>query len=994
MKKRGLLILAAATLLFSCSQPAESSSLPSSEESSVAPSASNSGEKSGFVDATKELVLVYKEDLEDYPFPGYFVADYKGKEPKILIPDEATVDGRTAPILGVEKYAFSKRAGIEAIAFGKNVSYLGEGAFLDSGVKRIYATPSLVRIHKDAFLQSQIEFYRNASGILCIPSFENEECVAISARHFSLSDGNSLGNVETIADHAFDEAFYFPPLSDRVVAIGDVERKDGQRFNLGNRTDGLVHVGANALQGEGALMLGGKRTFVGESFYKCVTEEPQIGFLGEENYLSVGAFSSISSRDSTPVHLSFDPAHWFDTRGKEALGDVDVDVSFPESVESPFGAMKTRFEVPDSVAELDAYEFAKCKGLTHVHLPQPLPLGDYAFYECENLEVFEADGDRDKAISIGTRAFGGCKNLLSLSFAVNKIGEAPFEGCSSLSSLSITGLRINGPTFKKDLFGSSGLSSLSLATIDCDFDGAVDYSWLTKLIAFPELREPLGSLQGCSSITDLTIPEGVTELPSYFCRDCVSLKAVKLPSTLKKIGNSAFQGCTSLEEIEIPEGVESIGSAAFESSGLKQIAIPPKVKTLPERSLSSASLQQVFLPIGLEKVDRNAFRDCPSTLKVGIRYSTTEELFASRDYYSNLSYFDKSFLMPDGKALIDLEIPSSVKSISPYQFYRCRDLKSVNFSEGIEEIGAFAFDYCSGLAGKIVLPDTLKSASFLFGNCPSDIEVSVPSTVEALSNCQKISIRMVSPESLLSHSTASWKGISSWKLTDQGGNEITSLAIPSTVMDIWASMEEKPYGLNQCANLTEIFLPEGMTSVPDYLFSHCSSLETIHFPSTLTTIGEHSFEFCSKLTSIALPDSLAEIKQRGFYSCQKLETVQFGKGLREIGAYAFAYAYALKSIALPSLLETIGDYAFYRSLHLENVSFPSSLVSIGQYAFSKTYLGEIYVPVSVTSIGKGAFTEILSNGFICSCGAASKPDGWDSDWIWSGAQITWGVPEP
>lgn len=993
MKKRGLLILAAATLLFSCGKSAESSSLPSSEESSVAPSASTSGEKSGFVDATKDLVLIYQEDFEEYPFPGYFVADYKGKEAKILIPDEATVDGRTAPILGVEKYAFSKRAGLEAIAFGKNVSYLGEGAFLDSGVKRIYATPSLVRIHKDAFLNSQIEFHRNSRGIFCIPSFENEECVAISAPHFSSINANSLGNVETIADHAFDEALYLPQLSNRIVAIGDVERKDGQRFSLGNCINGLVHVGANALQGEGSLTLGGKRTYVGESFYKCVTENPQIGFLGEENYLSVGAFSSISSRDGTPVHLSFDPAHWFDTRGKKAIGDSNVDVSFPESVKSPFEAMRTRFEVPDSVSELGAYEFAKCKGLTHVRLPKSLPLGDYAFYECESLEVFETVGDRDKAISLGTRAFSGCKNLLSLSLAVNKIGEAPLEGCSSLSSLSITGLRINGPTFKEDLFGSKALSSFSLAAIDCDFDGAPDYSWLTNLIAFPEPREPLGPFQGCSSIRDLKIPEGVTELPSYFCRDCISLKAVKLPSTLKEIGNSAFQGCTSLEEIEIPEGVESIGIAAFESTGLKQITIPSKVKTLPERSLSSASLQQVFLPIGLEKVDNAAFRDCPTTMKVGICYSTTEELFASHDYYQALRYFDKSFLMPGGKVLVDLEIPSSVKSISAYQFYRCHDLKSVTFSEGIEEIGAFAFDYCSGLSGKIVLPDTLKSASYLFWIRPDDIEVSVPSTVETLSNCQNLSIRMVSPESLLSHSTASWQGIPSWKLTDEGGNEITSLTIPSTVMNIWASMEGKPYGLKQCSNLKEVFLPKGMTSIPDYLFSHCSSLETIHFPSTLTTIGEYSFEFCSKLTSITFPDSLVEIKERGFYSCQKLGTVQFGKGLREIGIYAFAYTYALKSIALPSPLEAIGDYAFYKS-SLENVSFPSSLVSIGQYAFNQTYLGEIYVPVSVTSIGKDAFTEIHARTLLCSCGAASKPDGWNSEWIFSGAKITWAVPEP
>ena len=992
MKKRGLLILAAATLLFACGQPAESSSLPSSEKSSVAPSASSSDEKSGFIDATKDLVLVYREDLEEYPFPGYFVADYKGKEAKIFIPDEATVEGRTAPILGVEKYAFSKRTGIEAIAFGKNVAYLGEGAFLDSGIKKIYATSSLVRIHKDAFAQSQIEFHRNDSGMLCIPSFENNECVVVSALSGTYSEA-SLANVEAIADHSFDKASNLPTLPRQIVAVGDVERSDGERFKLTSTDIRLKHVGANALKGSSPLTLYGPRTFVGKGFYKCSVQEPKLAFLSEETSLAIGAFSAMESTEGKAVQLSFDPAHWFDVSGKKALSDPNVEVAFPADVASPFGTMKTRFDAPKTIRSIGAYEFARCTGLESVSFTNAVPIGEYAFYGCLKLKAFNTSAFGEKPISVGARAFAGCKSLEYFGGNITSFGTSPFEGCSSLKKISVDGIRLYGATFKRDLFGSDSLDSIALETIQCDFDGAVDYSGLTKLTLFPPLTASLGSFEGCASITTLTIPEGVTELPTYFCRNCVSLQSVKLPSTLKKIGNSAFQGCTSLQSIEIPENVESIGVASFASSGLAEVTIPSSVKTIGERALSTSSLKSVSLPIGLESVDSTAFSDCSSATEIRIRYSTTEELFAKRSYHESLRLFKKSYINPQGEILSELQVPSSVKSIYPYQFHRCQDLTSVTFADGIEEIGAFAFDYCSGLAGKIVLPDTLKSASSLFGNCPSVTEISVPSTVETLSNCQKLSIRMVSPESLLSHSTASWKAISSWKLTDQSGTEITSLTIPSTVLDIWASMEGKPYGLNQCSNLSEVFLPAGMTSIPDYLFSYCSSLETIHFPSTLTTIGEYSFQFCSKLTLITLPDSLVEIKQRSFYSCQKLETVQFGKGLREIGVYAFAYAYALKSIALPSPLETIGTYAFYKS-SLENVSFPSSLVSIGQYAFNQTYLGEIYIPVSVTSIGKGAFTETHASALLCSCGAASKPDGWETGWIWSGAQITWCVPEP
>ena len=992
MKKRGLLILAATALLFACGQPAESSSVPSSEESSSVPSASSSDEESGFVDATKDLVLVYQESLGDYPFPGYFVADYKGKEAKISIPDEATVDGKTAPILGVEKYAFSKRTGIEAIAFGKNVAYIGEGAFLDSGIKRIYGTSSLVRIHKDAFTQSQIEFYRNASGMLCIPSFENDECVVISASSATQSE-NPLANVEAIADHAFDNASFLPSLPEHIVAVGDLERKDGERFKLTSSNVRLCHIGANALEGSVALALQGPRTYVGEGFYKCSVQEPKLAFLGQETSLAIGAFSEIESTGGEGIQLSFDPANWFEVKGKKALGDPNVEVVFPEDVAQPYERFKTRFDIDWKARSLGAYEFARCTGLEIVSGSALTSIGDYAFYGCEKLKDLIGIGDPETSMSIGTRAFGGCKSLEYFGGNISSFGAAPFEGCSSLKKISVDGIRLNGATFKKDLFGSDGLDSIALETIHCDFDGAVDYSGLTKLTGFPPLTASLGSFEGCSSITTLTVPEGVTELPTYFCRNCASLQSVKLPSTLKKIGNSAFQGCTSLQSIEIPENVESIGVASFASSGLKEVTIPVSVKTIGERALSTSSLESVTLPIGLESVDSTAFFDCSSSMKVSIRYSTAEELFAKRSYHESLRLFDKRYQTQEGNVLQELQVPSTVKSIYPYQFHRCRDLTSLSFADGIEEIGGFAFDYCSDLAGKISLPDSLKSASSLFGNCPSVTEVSVPSTIETLSNCENLSIRMVSPESLLSHPASSWRNVSSWKLTDLIGEEVTSLSIPSSVLETWASMEGTPFGLRNCSSLREVTLPEGTTSLPNYLFSYCSSLETVHLPSTLASIGEYSFQFCSKLVEIALPDSLVEIKDRGFYSCQKLENVQFGNALKTIGTYAFAYAYMLKSVTLPSPLESIGAAAFYKAA-LETVSFPSTLASIGQNAFNQTYLSNVYIPVSVTSIGKGAFTEIHQNSFSASCGAASRPEGWDSGWIWSGAQVTWGVPEP
>ena len=53
-----------------------------------------------------------------------------------------------------------------------------------------------------------------------------------------------------------------------------------------------------------------------------------------------------------------------------------------------------------------------------------------------------------------------------------------------------------------------------------------------------------------------------------------------------------------------------------------------------------------------------------------------------------------------------------------------------------------------------------------------------------------------------------------------------------------------PYGC------TEWTVPEGVTTIPNYLFSHCSNLTSITLPSTLTTVGNYGFRVCSSLQTM------------------------------------------------------------------------------------------------------------------------------------------------
>ena len=66
-----------------------------------------------------------------------------------------------------------------------------------------------------------------------------------------------------------------------------------------------------------------------------------------------------------------------------------------------------------------------------------------------------------------------------------------------------------------------------------------------------------------SSLTEVTIPEGVTSIRTFAFRSCSSLTKAIIPEGVTSIGESAFQSCGSLTEVTIPKSVTSIEYFAF-----------------------------------------------------------------------------------------------------------------------------------------------------------------------------------------------------------------------------------------------------------------------------------------------------------------------------------------------------------------------------------------------------------------------------------------------
>lgn len=158
------------------------------------------------------------------------------------------------------------------------------------------------------------------------------------------------------------------------------------------------------------------------------------------------------------------------------------------------------------------------------------------------------------------------------------------------------------------------------------------------------------------------------------------------------------------------------------------------------------------------------------------------------------------------------------------------------------------------------------------------------------------------------------------------------------------------------------------------LYINGNLLTDLTVPDSITSINNYTFSGCTSITSVTLPNCITKICDDAFSFCDNLEKVEFGHELKSIGNYAFAYT-SLKNITIPDSVTYIGDYAF-SCCSFESIVIPDSLTSVNDYAFSYcNKLKTVIIPDSVTKIGYSAFDECLLISNVLFKGSKSQ---WNS----------------
>lgn len=119
------------------------------------------------------------------------------------------------------------------------------------------------------------------------------------------------------------------------------------------------------------------------------------------------------------------------------------------------------------------------------------------------------------------------------------------------------------------------------------------------------------SLNKCSSLTEITIPEGVTKIGTNAFYGCSQLTSITIPSTIKNM-DTAFPSNPKLSQVTLTNGIYRISSSAFKDcTGLTEIKIPTSVYEICSDAFNGCTgLTSVTLEKGINIINRNAFKDC------------------------------------------------------------------------------------------------------------------------------------------------------------------------------------------------------------------------------------------------------------------------------------------------------------------------------------------------------------------------------------------------
>ena len=469
----------------------------------------------------------------------YKNTSYNSYTGDIAIPESVVYNEKTYSVTSIGSSAFSRCTGLTSVTIPKSVTSIGSSAFSGcTGLPSVIIPNSVTSIGSRAF--------DNCTGLTAVTIPNSVTSIGSDAFYGCHFVKESFINNSTLTSNTYWGA-----------TIHDIETTDGLLI-----TDNVVRYcrrWATSITIPNSVTSIGERAFSNCSGLTSVAIPNSVTSIGEYAFYDCSGLKKV---------IVPDIAAWCGI-AFEGLYSYSNPLYYAGHLYSDETTEITNLIIPNSVTSIEDRAFVGCSGLTSVTIPNSVTsIGKYAFDGCHFVkesfinnstltsntywgatihDIETTDGllitDNvvrycrrwatsitipNSVTSIGERAFSNCSGLTSVAIpnSVTSIGEYAFYDCSGLKKVIVP-----------DIAAWCGIA----------FEGLYPYS------------NPLyyaGHLYNdeTTEITNLIIPNYVTNIGGYAFVNCSSLTSVTIPNSVTSIGSSAFSGCM-LENILLKSNI-------------------------------------------------------------------------------------------------------------------------------------------------------------------------------------------------------------------------------------------------------------------------------------------------------------------------------------------------------------------------------------------------------------------------------------------------------
>ena len=434
------------------------------------------------------------------------------------------------------------------------------------------------------------------------------------------------------------------------------------------------------------------------------------------------------------------------------------------------------------------------------------------------------------------------------------------------------------------------------------------------------------------TLNKLTIPETIdgvriTKISDYAFESNIKLEEITFSNSLHEIGKYAFISCTALKQIDLPSNITVIGKYAFSNCC--------NVEVINYSSMVT-NIENVFYETGANK-------------EVVVNFG--EILYVPSSLFYNNKYIK------------EINLGSTVQTISSLAFAGCLNLAVCNGGENVKNIGERAFSFCKKLTTAPIYEGLKSLDNYAFEACEKLTKIEIPTTLKNTGYAMFRGMlglkEFVYKSNILENS-------------NQGCSNFSN------------------YGYGVRTEKLTVYIDKNVTRISDYFFENCPA-DVLYFDAEnlLEYDSQKTFKDfgISSGTQVILGNNVKIVPSGFFYGNVNVTSVIVGENIESItGMFSdcFNLSYIEFNAVDCDMGESINQAAFMNSSIYNNkdlfsdvkvkvgdkvkslynirwgmfrnvveLTLGKSLVSIGKWVLEDIYLEELYIPEKLSFIEFG-----------------------------------------